>query len=162
MSDKIAPCLWFDGKAEEAASYYASLLPDSRVDAVHRAPDDYPGGTKGDALTVEFTLAGRKFVGLNGGPHFTFNEAVSFQIYTEDQAEADRLSDALSAVPEAEQCGWVKDRYGLSWQIVPKALIDLLSSSDGARAQRAMAAMMTMKRIDIAAIESAAADEPVA
>jgi predicted 3-demethylubiquinone-9 3-methyltransferase (glyoxalase superfamily) len=153
---KIAPCLWFDGQAEEAAKFYVSLLPNSRIDAVHRAPADYPSGKKGDVLTVEFTLAGRKFVGLNGGPHFKFNEAVSFQIYCKDQKEVDRLSDALSVVPEAEQCGWVKDKFGLSWQIVPEVLLRLMTDSDAARAQRTMEAMMTMKRIDIAAIERAA------
>jgi predicted 3-demethylubiquinone-9 3-methyltransferase (glyoxalase superfamily) len=157
MSDKIAPCLWFDGQAEQAATLYTSLLPDSRIDAVHRAPADFPSGKKGDALTVEFTLAGRKFVGLNGGPHFTFNEAVSFQIYCDDQAEIDRLTEALSAVPEAEQCGWVKDRYGLSWQIVPRRLLALMTGPDPAKAQRAMQAMLSMKRIDIAAVERAAA-----
>ena len=153
---KIAPCLWFDGQAEEAANFYTSLLPDSRVDAVHRAPADYPSGRKGDTLTVEFTLAGQKYVGLNGGPHFKFNEAVSFQIYCDDQAEVDRLTDALSAVPEAEQCGWVKDKFGLSWQIVPRRLLELLTDSDPGKAQRAMESMLTMKRIDVAAIERAA------
>ena len=112
---------------------------------------------KGDTLTVEFTLAGRKFVGLNGGPHFTFNEAVSFQIYCDDQAEVDRLTEALSAAPEAEQCGWVKDRYGLSWQIVPRRLLALMTDPDPGRAQRAMQAMLSMKRIDIAAVERAVA-----
>jgi predicted 3-demethylubiquinone-9 3-methyltransferase (glyoxalase superfamily) len=157
MSDTIAPCLWFDGQAEQAATFYTSLLPDSRIDAVHRAPADFPSGKKGDTLTVEFTLAGRKFVGLNGGPHFTFNEAVSFQIYCDDQAEVDRLTEALSAVPEAEQCGWVKDRYGLSWQIVPRRLLALMTDPDPGRAERAMQAMMSMKRIDIATVERAAA-----
>src|SRR5712671_6949822 len=122
----ITPCLWFDGKAEEAATFYTSLLPDSRIDNVHRAPGNYPSGKAGDVLTVEFTLMGRSFVGLNGGPHFKFNEAVSFQIPVETQAEIERLTDALSAVPKAEQCGWVKDRYGLSWQIVPRQLPALL------------------------------------
>jgi len=154
--DKIAPCLWFDGQAEQAASFYVSLLPDSRIDAVHRAPADFPSGKKGDVLTVEFTLAGRKFVGLNGGPYFTFNEAVSFQIYCEDQQEVDRLTAALSAVPEAEQCGWVKDRFGLSWQIVPTRLLALMTDRDAGKAQRAMQAMLGMKRLDIAAIERAA------
>lgn len=153
---KLSPCLWFDGRAEEAAHFYASLLPDSHVDTVHRAPSEYPSGRAGDVLTVEFTLAGMPFVGLNGGPRFTFNEAVSFQIYTDDQAETDRLTAALSAVPEAEQCGWVKDRYGLSWQIVPRRLLALMTDPDRARAKRAMEAMMQMKRIDIAAIERAA------
>jgi predicted 3-demethylubiquinone-9 3-methyltransferase (glyoxalase superfamily) len=154
--DKLVPCLWFDGKAEEAANFYSSLLPDSHVDAVHRSPADYPSGKKGDVLTVEFTLAGRRFVGLNGGPEFKFNEALSFQIHCDDQAEVDRLTAALSAVPQAEQCGWVKDRYGLSWQIVPRRMLALMSDPDAGRARRAMEAMMTMKRIDIAAVERAA------
>ena len=149
-------CLWFDGKAEEAANFYVSLFPDSRVDAVHRAPSDYPSGKAGDVLTVEFTLIGRPFTGLNGGPLFRFNEAISFQIPVETQAEADRLADALSAVPEAEQCGWVKDRFGVSWQIVPRQLIRLIGDVDPARARRAFGAMMQMKRIDIAALERAA------
>src|SRR5262245_9877270 len=161
MSDKIAPCLWFDGQAEEAANFYVSPLPDSRIDAVHRAPADYPSGKKGDVLTVEFTLAGRKFLGLNGGPHFTFNEAVSFQIYCDDQREVDRLTVALSAVPEAEQCGWVQDRFGLSWQIVPRRLHALMTDPDAAKARRVMEAMMKMKRIDIAAIERAADGQAV-
>jgi predicted 3-demethylubiquinone-9 3-methyltransferase (glyoxalase superfamily) len=152
----ITPCLWFDGKAEEAANFYVSLFPDSRVDAVHRAPSDYPSGKAGDVLTVEFTLIGRPFTGLNGGPLFRFNEAISFQIPVETQAEADRLADALSAVPEAEQCGWVKDRFGVSWQIVPRQLIRLIGDVDPARARRAFGAMMQMKRIDIAALERAA------
>ena len=152
----ITPCLWFDGKAEEAARFYAGLFPDSRVDAVHHAPGDYPAGKVGAVLLVEFTLMGRPFTGLNGGPHFAFNEAVSFQIPVETQAEVDRLSDALSAVPEAEQCGWVKDRYGVSWQIVPRQLMRLITDGDRARAKRAFDAMMQMKRIDIAAIEHAA------
>jgi predicted 3-demethylubiquinone-9 3-methyltransferase (glyoxalase superfamily) len=160
MSEKIAPCLWFDGRAEEAARFYSSVLPDSHVDAIHRAPADFPSGTQGDVLTVEFTLAGRPFVGLNGGPHFTFNEAVSFQICCEDQDEVDRLTAALSAVSEAEQCGWVKDRFGLSWQIVPRRLLALMTDPDGAKAQRAMQAMLGMKRIDIAAIERAAEGAP--
>ena len=155
MSAKIKPCLWFDGNAEEAAHFYASVVPGSRVDAVHRSPADYPAGKEGDVLTVEFTLAGQEFVGLNGGPGFKFNEAVSFQIFTEDQVETDRLTNALSAVPEAEQCGWVKDRYGLSWQIAPRVLIERISDSDRAKAKRVMEAMMEMHRIDIAAVERA-------
>ena len=152
----ITPCLWFDGKAEEAANFYASLFPDSQVDAVHRAPSDYPSGKAGDVLIVEFTLMGRPFTSLNGGPLFQFNEAISFQIPVETQAEADRVADALSAVSEAEQCGWVKDRFGVSWQIVPRQLIRLLGDADPARARRASEAMMQMKRIDIAALERAA------
>lgn len=153
---KITPCLWFDRKAEEAAKFYVSLLPDSHVDRIHRAPSDYPSGKAGDVLTVEFTLMGQPFMGLNGGSFFKFNEAVSFQIPVETQAEVNRLSDALSAVPEAEQCGWVKDRYGLSWQIVPRQLTQLLGDADPARAKRAFDAMMQMKRIDIAALERTA------
>ena len=155
-TQKITPCLWFDGNAEEAARFYASVLPDSRVDRVVRAPADYPSGKAGDPLIVEFTLAGQKFTGLNGGPTFKFTEAVSFQIDCADQAEVDRYSDALSAVPEAEQCGWVKDRFGLSWQIVPRRLTELLADPDRDRARRAFEAMMEMKRIDIAAVERAA------
>ena len=155
-ASKITPCLWFDGTAEEAANFYASILPDSHVDAVHRAPNDYPSGKAGDVLLVEFTLMGQQFTGLNGGPLFKFNEAVSFQIPVETQAEVDRLSDALSAVPAAEQCGWVKDRYGLSWQIVPRQLTRLITDANQVRARRAFDAMMRMKRIDIAAIERAA------
>ena len=153
---KITPCLWFDGDAEEAANFYVTLLPDSRVDNVQRSPADTPSGREGSVLVVEFTLAGQQFVGLNGGPMFKFNEAVSFQIHTEDQAESDRLTNSLSAVPEAEQCGWVKDRFGLSWQIVPNRILKLLADSDKDRARRAMEAMLTMKRIDIAEVERAA------
>jgi predicted 3-demethylubiquinone-9 3-methyltransferase (glyoxalase superfamily) len=152
----ITPCLWFDGNAEEAAKFYASLFPNSHVDAVHRAPSDYPSGKAGDVLLVEFTLMGQPFAGLNGGPQFQFNEAISFQIPAETQAEADRFADALSAVPEAEQCGWVKDRFGVSWQIVPLQLISMFGDADRARARRAFDAMMQMKRIDIAALERAA------
>lgn len=154
---KIAPCLWFDGNAEEAAHFYTGLLPNSRVDAIHRAPTDYRSGKAGDALTVEFTLAGARYVGLNGGDQFPFSEAISLQIYCDDQAEVDRLSQALSAVPEAEICGWVKDRFGLSWQLVPRRLNELLSDSDRVRAGRVMTAMLRMKRIDIAELERAAA-----
>ena len=157
---KITPCLWFDGKAEEAANFYVSVFPKSRVDAVHRAPGDYPAGKAGAVLTVEFTLMGQPFVGLNGGPHFRFNEAISFQIPVETQAQVDRYSNALSAVPEAEQCGWVKDRFGVSWQIVPRQLTSLLTDADPHRAQRAFAVMMEMKRIDIGALERAAGAQP--
>ncbi len=153
----ITPCLWFDGNAEEAAKFYVSLFPESRIDAVHRAPGDYPAGKAGDVLMVEFTLMGRPFTGLNGGPQFHFTEAISFQIPVETQAEVDRFTDALSAVPEAEQCGWVKDRFGVSWQIVPRQVIRLFGDADRAKAKRAFEAMMPMKRIDIAALERAAA-----
>ena len=154
---KITPCLWFDGKAEEAANYYVTVFPKSRVDSIHHAPGDYPSGKAGDVLMVEFTLMGQPFVALNGGPQFRFNEAISFQIPVETQAQVERYSNALSAVPEAEQCGWVKDRFGLSWQIVPRQLTKLLTADDPQRAQRAFAAMMEMKRIDIGALERAAA-----
>ena len=153
----ITPCLWLDGNAEEAANYYTSLFPDSRVDTVHRAPGDYPSGRSGGVLMVEFTLMGRPFTALNGGAAFKFNEAVSFQIPVETQSEVDRLTNALSAVPESEQCGWVKDRYGLSWQIVPANLPALIGGGDPAAAGRAMAAMMQMKKLDIAALEAARA-----
>ena len=139
---KITPCLWFDGNAEEAANFYVTLQPDSRVTGVHRSPADYPSGKAGDVLTMEFTLAGQKFVALNGGPHFKFNEAVSFQIHCDTQGEVDRLTETLSAVPEAEQCGWVKDRFGLSWQIVPKVLIERMADPDPAKARRGMEALM--------------------
>ena len=152
----ITPCLWFDGNAEEAAKFYAALFPNSHVDAVHRAPSDYPSGKAGDVLMVEFRLMGQPFTGLNAGPKFQFNEAISFQIPVETQAEADRFANALSAVPEAEQCGWVKDRFGVSWQIVPRPLIRLIGDADRGRARRAFDAMMQMKRIDIAALERAA------
>ena len=153
---KVIPCLWFDKQAEEAARFYVSLLPDSRIDAVIRSPGDYPSGQEGDVLLVEFTLAGNRYTALNGGPHFQFNEAISLQIDCEDQAEADRLTEALSAVPEAEQCGWVKDRYGLSWQIVPYALPRLLADPDPAVVKRVFDAMMNMKRLNVAALEAAA------
>lgn len=153
---KVIPCLWFDKQAEEAARFYVSLLPNSRIDAVIRSPGDYPSGKEGDVLVVEFTLGGARYTALNGGPEFRFTEALSLQIDCEDQAEVDRLSDALSAVPEAEQCGWVKDRYGLSWQIVPYAMNRLLVDPDPAVRKRVFNAMMQMKRLDIAALEAAA------
>lgn len=156
VSRKITPCLWFDGNAEEAANFYVSLFPDSRVVSVARAPSDYPSGKAGDALAVEFVLAGVPFSGLNGGPCFKFNEAVSFQIDCADQAEIDRLTNALSAAPESEQCGWIKDRFGLSWQLVPSMMKPLLADPDRARARRVFDAMMDMKRLDIAALEAAA------
>jgi len=155
--DKIVPCLWFDGDAQEAARFYVSLLPDSRIERVVRSPADTPSGPEGYELMVEFRLAGRSYVGLNGGPQFPFTEAVSFQIMTEDQAETDRLWSALTADGGAEiECGWLKDRWGLRWQIVPRRLIELIASDDKDAAKRAMEAMMKMKKIAIAAIERAA------
>lgn len=152
----LTPCLWFDKDALEAARFYVSVFPRSRVTKVQRAPADYPNGKKGDVLLVEFRLDGKPFTALNGGPYFAFNESVSFIVDCKDQAELDRYYDALSAVPASEQCGWVKDRYGLSWQLVPKALTRLLASRDAARAQRVMEAMLPMKRLDVAALEAAA------
>jgi 2-polyprenyl-6-hydroxyphenyl methylase/3-demethylubiquinone-9 3-methyltransferase len=152
----IAVCLWFDGQAEEAADFYARTFPDSHVDAVHRAPGDYPAGKEGHAIMVEFTVLGMPFLGLNGGPQFKFDEAVSFQVYTADQAETDRLWNAIVGNGGAEsECGWCKDKYGLSWQITPRALMEAVTDPDHAAAKRAFQAMMTMKKIDIATIEAA-------
>ena len=154
---KIQPCLWYDGDAEEAAAFYVGLLPDSRIERVVKAPADTPSGPEGSVLVVEFTLAGQRYIALNGGPLFRFTEAVSFQILTEDQEETDRLWEALTANGgEESQCGWVKDRWGLSWQITPKRLLELNFDSDPDRARRSMQAMMTMRKIDIAALERAA------
>ncbi len=155
---RIYPCLWFDGRAQEAAKLYVSLLPDSRVDAVSRSPADTPSGPAGTVLTVDFTLAGQHFQALNGGPDFKFNESVSLVIEVDDQAETDRLWSALTADGgEPSQCGWLKDRFGLSWQIVPHRLLELLGDDDPDRARRAMEAMLQMGKIEIAALERAAA-----
>ena len=152
-----AICLWYDGTAEEAASFYARTFPDSSVSAVQRAPGDYPDGRQGQVLTVEFTVMGIPCLGLNGGPAFKPTEAFSFQIITEDQSETDRYWKAIVDNGGAEsQCGWCKDRWGWSWQITPRALIEAISSRDRAAAKRAFDAMMGMKKIDIAAIEAAA------
>jgi predicted 3-demethylubiquinone-9 3-methyltransferase (glyoxalase superfamily) len=156
MTQKVTPCLWFDGQAEPAARYYVSLLPDSRIDQVVRSAADTPSGPAGMVLVVEFTLAGNKFRGLNGGPQFPFTEAVSFQITCEDQAEVDRLWAALSDGGSPSQCGWLKDRWGLSWQIVPRKLFQLLGDADPNCSRRAMQAMLTMSKLDIAALERAA------
>ncbi len=155
-SKLITPCLWFDGQAEEAAHHYTSLLPDSHVDNIQRAPADSPSGPAGSVLVVEFTLGGSKFIGLNGGPQFPFTEAVSFQIACKDQAEVDRLWEGFSAGGTPGPCGWLKDRWGLSWQIVPTRLPELLADPDPGRARRAMEAMMKMGKLDIATIERAA------
>lgn len=153
---RITPCLWYDGQAEEAANFYVSLLPDSRIDKVMRSPADNPSTPEGAVLTVEFTLAGQSYLALNGGPLFHFTEAVSFMIACDDQAEVDRLWDALTADGGSpSQCGWLKDRFGLSWQIVPRRLMELMSDPDPDRARRVMQAMMEMGKIDIAAIERA-------
>jgi len=153
---KITPFLWFDGQAEQAARYYVSLFPDSRIDRVTRSPADTPSGPAGMVLTVEFTLSGTRFVGLNGGPQFPFTEAVSFQIACADQAEVDRLWAALGAGGSEGQCGWLKDRWGLSWQVVPTRLHTLLADPDPDRSRRALEAMLKMTRIDIAELERAA------
>jgi predicted 3-demethylubiquinone-9 3-methyltransferase (glyoxalase superfamily) len=158
---KIVPCLWFNGDAEAAAQFYVSLLPDSHIDRVLKSPADTPSGPADTVLTVEFTLAGAKYVGLNGGPQFPFTEAVSFQIHCKDQSEVDRLWAALVANGGSEVvCGWLKDRWGLSWQIVPTRMIELLNDRDRERARRAQEAMMKMVKIDIAEIERAANGTP--
>jgi predicted 3-demethylubiquinone-9 3-methyltransferase (glyoxalase superfamily) len=149
-------CLWYDGAAEEAANFYASHFPDSAVIAVHRAPADDPSGKQGDVLTVEFTVLGIPCLGLNGGPAFQHSEAFSFQVATIDQAETDRYWDAIVGHGGRESaCGWCKDRWGVSWQITPVALMEAIADPDAATARRAFEAMMTMGRIDIAAIEAA-------
>jgi predicted 3-demethylubiquinone-9 3-methyltransferase (glyoxalase superfamily) len=153
---KITPCLWFNGDAEDAASFYVTLLPNSRIDRVFRSPADTPSGPAGSVLTVEFTLAGMQYVGLNGGPEFNFTEAVSFQIHCDDQQEVDRLWANLVDGGTGIACGWIKDRWGLAWQIVPVRLEELLRDPDPERARRAMEAMMKMVKIDIAALERAA------
>ena len=147
---KISPCLWFDGDAEEAAKFYVSLLPDSRIETVQKNTVDSPGGKAGSVLVVEFTLAGQRFMALNGGMKMEYTHAVSFKIDCADQAEVDRLWDTLLANGgKAEQCGWLKDRYGVSWQIVPTALTKYLGGADTAGAQRAMQAMLGMVKLDI-------------
>jgi predicted 3-demethylubiquinone-9 3-methyltransferase (glyoxalase superfamily) len=152
------PCLWFRENAEEAARFYTSLPPDSRIDEVWRTPADTPSGAAGSVLTVRFTLAGQQFMLLVGGPaDFALNEAVSFVLDTDDQAETDRLWDALTADGgEPGPCGWLKDRYGVSWQITPRRLNELTSDPDPGRARRAMEAMLTMGKIEIAELERAA------
>jgi 2-polyprenyl-6-hydroxyphenyl methylase/3-demethylubiquinone-9 3-methyltransferase len=149
-------CLWYDGGAEEAARFYAQTFPDSSVDAVHRAPGDFPGGKKGQVLTVQFTVLGIPCLGLNGGPAFKQTEAFSFQVATADQAETDRYWNAIvNNGGQESACGWCKDKWGLSWQITPIALTKAVANPDPAVAKRAFDAMMTMTRIDVAAIEAA-------
>src|SRR3954447_3059570 len=159
---KIPPCLWFDGQAEEAAKFYVSLLPDSRIEKIQKNTVDSPAGKAGSVLVVEFTLAGQGFMALNGGKPFDFTHAISFKIDCADQAEVDRYWDALSEGGSVEQCGWLKDRYGVSWQIVPTALVQYLGGADRAGAQRAMQAMMGMVKLDIATLKNAYEDKPVA
>src|SRR6187551_3470561 len=149
-------CLWYDKDAKEAARFYAETFPDSSVDAVHKAPGDYPSGKEGNVITVDFTVMGIHCIGLNGGPMFKHSEAFSFQVATTDQEETDRYWNAIVGNSgEESQCGWCKDKWGLSWQITPTALIEGVTDPDPAVAKRVFEAMMTMKKIDIAAIEAA-------
>ncbi len=156
MTAKNTLCLWFDKEAVDAARFYAETFPDSSIGAIHHAPGDYPDGKQGDVLTVEFTVFGIPCIGLNGGPVFKHSEAFSFQIATDTQEETDRLWNAIVGNGGQEsECGWCKDRWGLSWQITPRALTDAFTDPDPAAAKRAFEAMMTMKKIDIAKIEAA-------
>ena len=156
MTRKNTVCLWYDKDALDAAEFYAATFPDSRVDAVHRAPADYPSGKEGDVITVDFTVMGVPCVGLNGGTAFRHSEAFSFQVATEDQEETDRLWNAIVGNGgKASECGWCKDKWGVSWQITPRVLIEGYTSPDRAAAKRVFEAMMTMGKIDVAAIERA-------
>ena len=156
MNNKNRICLWYDGTALDAATFYAETFPDSAVLAIYHAPGDFPSGKQGDVLTVDFTVMGIPCLGLNGGSAFKHSEAFSFQVATDDQAETDRLWNAIiDNGGQASACGWCKDKWGLSWQISPRVLVDAVTSSDKAVAKRAFDAMMTMTKIDIAAIEAA-------
>ena len=158
---KITPSLWFDGRAEEAATFYASIFPDSRIDAISRSPSDNPSTKAGDVLLVAFTVAGQPFVGINGGPQFPFTEAVSFQIDCADQAEVDHYWEALmEGGGEPGQCGWLKDRFGLSWQVVPREMGAYLGGPDAAGAARAMEAMLRMEKLDVAKLREAYKGRP--
>jgi predicted 3-demethylubiquinone-9 3-methyltransferase (glyoxalase superfamily) len=159
---KITPSLWFNENAEEAANFYVSLLPDSRIEEVFRSPSDTPSGSAGSVLVVNFTVAGQRFTALNGGPEFRFTEAVSFVIDCEDQAEVDRLWETLTAGGgEPGRCGWLKDRFGLSWQIVPREMGAMLGDPDPEKSRRAMEAMLRMTKIDLAEMRRAMAAQPV-
>lgn len=154
------PCLWFDHKAEEAAAFYTSVFPNSRIDKVNRAAADTPGPKKGDVVTVHFTLDGAPFIALDGGPEFQFTEAISFEIVCADQAEVDRYWDALLAGGgEPGPCGWLKDRFGVSWQVVPRRLYEMIESDDAAAAERATKAMLQMGKLDVAELERAFAGD---
>ena len=155
-AQKITPFLWYDGKAEEAAKFYTSIFKNSEIGDILRAGDAGPG-PKGSVVTVAFTLAGQRFVAINGGPEFKFTPAISFFVSCETQAEVDEFWDKLSAGGETSQCGWLHDRYGVSWQVVPNILIELLGDKDAAKAARVMKAMLKMTKLDIAALEKAAA-----
>jgi predicted 3-demethylubiquinone-9 3-methyltransferase (glyoxalase superfamily) len=159
---KITPCLWFDGNAEEAAAFYTSVFPNSRIDKVVRSAADNPSTREGEVLTVEYTLDGSPFIGLNGGDDFKFSEAISFDIDCQDQAEVDRYWDALvQGGGEHSVCGWLKDRFGVSWQVVPRQLNEMLESTDRPAAKRAMEAMLKMKKIDIEQLKEAFEGVPV-
>lgn len=156
MISKNTVCLWFDKNALEAAQFYAATFPDSEVKAVHEAPGDYPAGKEGEVLTVEFTVMGIPCLGLNGGPGITHNQAFSFQVATEDQAETDRLWNAIVGNGgQANVCGWCQDKWGISWQITPRVLSEAIVDPDRAAAKRAFEAMMEMGKIDVAKIEAA-------
>ncbi|HEU6442796.1 MAG TPA: VOC family protein [Microvirga sp.] len=152
---KIAPCLWFDGKAEEAANFYVSLLPDSRIDAVLPYTVETPGGSPGDVMAVEFTLAGLRYMALNGGPYHQFTPAISLFVTCADQEEVDRLWNALSVGGTPIQCGWITDRFGVSWQIVPEALSRMMKDEDPAKVRRVTEAMLSMVKLDVRALEGA-------
>ena len=156
MMDKVSTFLWFDDQAEAAAKFYTGLFPDSRIGEVTRTPMDYPGGKAGDAITVAFTLSGRSFIAMNGGPRHPFTDAISLSIDCADQAEVDHYWNALSDGGEPVQCGWIRDRYGLSWQVSPRILLQLIADPDRAKAKRVMEAMVEMIKIDVDAIEAAA------
>ena len=159
---KITPCLWFDGTAEDAAQFYRSIFPDSRIDKIHRSAADNPSGSAGDVLTVDFSLAGQPFIGLNGGPEFRFSEAVSFSIDCADQAEVDRYWVALvQGGGEHSVCGWLKDRFGVSWQVIPRQLPEMLDGPDREGAARAMKAMLEMTKLDVEKLREAYDGVPV-